>query len=356
VKPPASHPLLRGASRPVLARLFSQPIDSTVNEPTGIKYQATSEDEGQRLDVVLAKRLEISRTRAAALVKSGTVGCESAGKLKPSTPVKAGDIFTLPRIEKSPRGSEITPEKIPLKILFEDEHLLVVDKPAGMVVHPAPGHSGGTLVNALLAHINTSIDSRLDALRPGIVHRLDKDTSGLLVVAKTFEAHENLSYQIKERAAGRVYLAVSCGHWPYRQGRIETPVGRSSKNRKKMSVLTAGGRPAVTVYRVLESFPLGELVEVVLHTGRTHQIRVHFAHRGHPVMGDPLYGGRKAVRNCGAAYGNMVRMLLDACNRQALHAYKLSFKHPASGEAVEFTSPPPEDFQRVLQILRQPSD
>jgi 23S rRNA pseudouridine1911/1915/1917 synthase len=356
VKPPASHPPLSGASRPILAWLFSQPIDSTVNEPTSIKYQASSEDEGQRLDLVLAKRLGISRTRAAALAKSGAVVCESAVKLKASTPVKAGDIFTLPQIERSPRGSEITPEKIPLAILFEDEHLLVVDKPAGMVVHPAPGHSGGTLVNALLAHINTSVDSRLDVLRPGIVHRLDKDTSGLLVVAKTFEAHEKLSSQIKERSAGRVYLAVSCGHWPQPQGRIEAPVGRSPKNRKKMAVLTADGRPAVTAYRVLESFPLAELVEVVLHTGRTHQIRVHFAHRGHPVLGDPLYGGRKAVRNYSGQYHNMVRMLLEACDRQALHAYRLSFKHPASGQAVEFTSPLPEDFERVLQILRQPSD
>jgi len=341
---------------PIPARLSSQPIEFTVNEPTCIKYRACSEDEGQRLDLVLAKRLGISRTRATALVRSGTVTCESAGKLKPSTPVKAGDIFTLPPVERSLRGSEITPEKIPLAILFEDDHLLVVDKPAGMVVHPAPGHYTGTLANALLAHINTSFDSRLDIFRPGIVHRLDKDTSGLLVVAKTFEAHEKLSGQIKERTAGRVYLAVSCGHWPERQGRIEAPIGRSPKNRKKMAVSPAGGRAAVTDYRVIESFPIAELVEIHLTTGRTHQIRVHFAHRGHPVLGDPLYGGRKAVRNYSGEYRDTARLLLDACSHQALHAHRLSFKHPASGEAVEFTSPPPEDFQRVLQILRQPSD
>lgn len=282
--------------------------------------------------------------------------CEGAGKLKPSTSVKTGDIFTLPQLEKSPRGSEIAPENIPLVILFEDDHLLVVEKPAGMVVHPAPGHLEGTLVNALLAHINSSVDSRLDVLRPGIVHRLDKDTSGLLVVAKTFEAHEKLAVQIKERSAGRNYLAVSWGHWPEREGRIEAPIGRSSKNRKKMVVFAAGGREAATVYRVLESFPLAELVEVHLRTGRTHQIRVHFAHRGHPVLGDQLYGGRKALRNYSGQYRNTVRFLLDACTRQALHAYKLTFKHPATSEPLEFTSPLPDDFEHILQILRQPSD
>ena len=327
-----------------------------MNEPTSIKYQASSKDEGQRLDVLLAKRLGISRTRAAALAKNGAVVCEGAGKLKPSTSVKTGDIFTLPQLEKSPRGSEIAPEKIPLVILFEDDHLLVVEKPAGMVVHPAPGHLEGTLVNALLAHINSSVDSRLDVLRPGIVHRLDKDTSGLLVVAKTFEAHEKLAVQIKERSAGRNYLAVSWGHWPEREGRIEAPIGRSSKNRKKMVVFAAVGREAVTVYRVLESFPLAELVEVHLRTGRTHQIRVHFAHRGHPVLGDQLYGGRKALRNYSGQYRNTVRFLLDACTRQALHAYKLTFKHPATSEPLEFTSPLPDDFEHILQILRQPSD
>lgn len=347
---------MSGASRLIQARLFLLSIDSKVNVSTRIKYRASSEDEGQRLDVLLAKRLEISRTRAAVLVKNGAVACEGAGKLKPSTPVKAGDIFTLPQLEKSPRGSQVAPENIPLAILFEDEHLLVVEKPAGMVVHPAPGHSAGTLVNALLSHINSSVDSRLDVLRPGIVHRLDKDTSGLLVVAKTFEAHEKLAAQIKERTAGRVYLALSWGHWPEREGRIEAPIGRSPRNRKKMAVFAAGGREAVTVYRVLESFPLAELVEVHLCTGRTHQIRVHFAHRGHPVLGDPLYGGRKVVRSYSGQYRNMVRSLLDASSRQALHASKLSFKHPASGKPLEFTSPPPDDFERILQILRQPSD
>jgi len=326
-----------------------------VNEKTRIKYKTIAEDEGERLDVVLAKRLGISRTRMAALLKSGAVTSESKKNLKPSTIARAGEIFTLPTPEKCPRGTRVIPENIPLNILFEDQHLLVVDKPAGMVVHPAPGHYSGTLVNALLAHINTALDPRLEALRPGIVHRLDKDTSGLLVVAKTFEAHTQLSEQIKNRKASRIYLALSCGHWPKMEDTIAAPVGRCRTNRKKMAVLAKGGQEAVTVYHVLQSFAVAELVEVHLQTGRTHQIRIHFAHCGHPVLGDPLYGGRKVfLRGFTGSHPRMVRALLASSTRQALHASRLSFNHPLTGERMQFTSPLPDDFKTLLQILSQP--
>jgi 23S rRNA pseudouridine1911/1915/1917 synthase len=321
-----------------------------------ITYNSLPEDAGQRLDTVLARTLGVSRTRVAALCKDGRVLLGGARPVKPSWSVRPGDFFTLPELEEAPRGSSAAAESIPLSVLFEDKSLLVVDKPAGMVVHPAPGHRTGTLVNALLGYINGPPDTRLDLLRPGIVHRLDKDTSGLLVVARTFEAHQNLSEQIKARRMSRVYLCLSWGHWPQREGTIDEPIGRSHANRKKMAVQTTdSGRTAVTQYRVMESFSVAELVEATLQTGRTHQIRVHFSHRGHPVVGDPLYGGRQAAA---AMYsGNQrqaVRHLLELCGRQALHAHSLSFCHPLTGEKMRFTSPLPADFDSLLQYLREP--
>ena len=328
-----------------------------MSHPIGDRYQAAPEDEGRRLDTVLAEKLGISRSRVASLLKSGQIVSALGRALKPSTLVKAGDGFPLPEIDKSPRDSNLKPENIRLAIVFEDEHLLVVDKPAGMVVHPAPGHYGGTLANALAAHLNAVLDPRLERLRPGIVHRLDKDTSGLLVVAKTFEAHENLALQIRSRTAGRTYLALSLGHWPESDGTIEAPIGRSRTNRKKMAVLERGGRAALTAYRVLESYPPAELVEARLQSGRTHQIRVHFAFRGHPVLGDTLYGGgSSAVRGLDPRVHRLVRRMLDLCQRQALHARSLSFRHPVTGAVLEFTSPLPEDFAAVLNLLRESSD
>ena len=328
-----------------------------MSHPIDDRYQATEEDESRRLDTVLALRLGISRSRAAALLKSGQIISAPVRVLKPSTLVKRGDCFILPEIDKSPRDSNLKPENIQLAILFEDEHLLVIDKPAGMVVHPAPGHYAGTLANALAAHFDTGLDPRLERLRPGIVHRLDKDTSGLLVVAKTFEAHENLARQISSRTAGRTYLALSLGHWPESAGTIEAAIGRSRTNRKKMAVLESGGRAALTDYRVLESFRPAELVEARLYSGRTHQIRVHFAFRGHPVLGDTLYGGgSSALRGLDPRVRLLVRELLELCSRQALHARSLAFRHPATGAALEFTSPLPEDFEASLKLLRESAD
>ncbi len=319
-----------------------------------VSFEAAPQDEGGRADVVIARALEISRSRAAALIHDGRVRAEGVRKLKVSTPVHAGQRFECPLPERSPRGATAEAEAIPLLVVYEDEELLVIDKPAGMVVHPAPGHARGTLVNALLAHLNRTPDPRLEALRPGIVHRLDRDTSGLMVVAKTFEAHEHLARQIRERRAQRVYLALTLGRWPSPEGVIEGMIGRSPANRKKMAVVESGGRPARTRYRVLRSLSPAELVEARLETGRTHQIRVHFAARGHPVLGDPLYGGRIVLQRgfSGLAPGR-ARALLEAIDRQALHAARLAFDHPRGGQRLEFESPLPPDMQRLLQLLEE---
>ncbi len=322
------------------------------------QIEGSKQDEGRRLDVVLSRRLGISRSRAAAHCRKGlVVKADSGHPAKPSHSVAAGEKFTFPPLEESPRGSNALSESIPLEIVFEDDSLLVVNKPAGMVVHPAPGHYRGTLVNALLGHLGRKLDPHLDRLRPGIVHRLDKDTSGLLVVAKTFVAHQRLSEQIKKHRAVRTYLCLSWGHWPEPEGTISEPLDRCRRNRKKMAVALVNGRPAITHYRVLESYDIAELVEVTLQTGRTHQVRVHFSYRGHPVVGDPLYGGRStALRGLGSSKERRLRAaaLLETCARQALHAAKLAFDHPVTGERVTFSSPPPADFKAALEILKKP--
>ena len=227
-----------------------------------------------------------------------------------------------------------------------------------MVVHPAPGHGSGTLVNAVLGHLGKeNIDSRLGATRPGIVHRLDKDTSGLIVVAKTLNAHGSLAEQIRERQAKRIYHCLCWGHWPERNGTIVGNIDRHPKNRKKMTLVEEDrGRYAETDYNVLESFEMVEYVEVSLKTGRTHQIRVHFSAHGHPVLGDPEYGGRKKAVS-GMAHTPerkfIASSLLETCKRQALHAARLSFNHPISGEKLEFSSPLPQDMNELLAILRE---
>jgi len=328
------------------------------DSPQTQQIEVSEEESGRRLDVVLARRLGVSRSRAAEACRRGLVSRRRTGRpAKPSTAVKAGEFFSCPRLEDSPRSSKARSEDLPLDIIFEDESLLVVDKPAGMVVHPAPGHYSGTLVNALLGHLGRDLDPGLDRLRPGIVHRLDKDTSGLLVVAKTFSAHQSLSEQIKERRAVRTYLCLSWGHWPAAEGRISEALGRSQRNRKKMAVAPAAGRPAETRYRVLESYDVAELVEVTLQTGRTHQIRVHFSYRGHPIVGDPLYGGRSTAVSALGSSGDRrsrIRTLLGICGRQALHAARLTFDHPASGKSLTFSSPLPADIEAALVVLKLP--
>lgn len=295
------------------------------------------EAKGERLDQFLHRQVPtLSRSRLQELIQAGSVLLDGR-PTKPSIKLKGGEslAYEIP----APRELAVAAEAIPLAVVYEDADLIVIDKPQGMVTHPAPGAWEGTLVNALLAHCR-DLSGIGGVARPGIVHRLDKDTSGLLVVAKSDLAHQSLSAQIALRTAKRQYLAVVHGTLPTEAGSIEAPIARHPSERIKMAVVP-GGRPALTHWRMLEAFREASLVEVTLGTGRTHQIRVHMAHLGHPVVGDPVYGpkARLAFRLEG----------------QALHAFRLSFDHPVSGERLEFEAPPPERFSALLRYLRSRS-
>jgi len=295
-------------------------------------HQLTADHAGERLDAFLARCLpELSRTHLKRLIESGFVTID--GRVpKASEKTQAGLEVTV----KVPPPEELSlePEAIPLTIVYQDGDLIVVDKPAGLTVHPAPGHPSGTLVNALLAAC-PDLQGISGTLRPGIVHRLDKDTSGLLVVAKNDRAMRSLQSQLTERSVHKTYLALVHGVPKPREGQIEAPIGRSTRNRKKMAVVD-NGRESTTRYRVREELPGGlALLEVEPVTGRTHQIRVHLAAIGHPVFGDPLYGRTS-----------------ELLGRQFLHAWKLAFRMPVGGREVEFESPLPPDLRVVLERLR----
>jgi 23S rRNA pseudouridine1911/1915/1917 synthase len=291
------------------------------------EFQVDPRAAGDRLDRFLAAKLpHLSRSRLQALIKAGHVTLE--GKpARPADKVRGGALVTLTEPPAEPVLLE--PEDIPLDVLFEDSDLLVLNKPPGLVVHPAAGHSRHTLVHALLAHC-AALSGIGGEQRPGIVHRLDKDTSGCLVVAKNDAAHHHLSRQFAGRSVTKIYLALTQGHFAgARSGVIENMIGRHPVDRKKMAVLARGGRASRTTWRVARELPgVGTLVECTLHTGRTHQIRVHLKHLGHPLLGDALYAPRMAGHY----------------PRQMLHAWKLGFTHPRTGEAMEFCSPLPEDF------------
>ncbi len=289
---------------------------------------------GERLDSFVARRCpEISRSQARRLIDSGLVLMDGQAA-RPASRVASGDRITV-MVPPPEEPEHLEPEPIPLTILYQDNDIIVIDKPPGLTVHPAPGHPRGTLVNALLAAC-PDLRGVGGALRPGIVHRLDKDTSGLMVIAKNDRAHRALSRQLKERTVHKTYLALVHGVPEPRQGTIEAPIGRHPRNRKKMAVV-AGGREAVTRYRVLEPLAGGRyaLVEAEPVTGRTHQIRVHMAAIGHPILGDCTYGKRS-----------------ELIPRQALHAWRLAFAMPLSGRLVEFESPPPPDLRLALAKLR----
>lgn len=287
---------------------------------------------GQRLDKALADLSPLSRSQANDQIKQGLVLVNGQQK-KAKYTVQAGDViqFELPKEEVL----EYQAQDIPLDIIYEDEALAIINKPQGMVVHPSAGHPSGTMVNALMYHIK-DLSSINGVVRPGIVHRIDKDTSGLLMVAKTDEAHQALAAELKAKKSLRKYLAIVHGNLPNDRGMIEAPIGRSEKDRKKQAV-TAKGKEAVTRFTVLERFGDYSLVELQLETGRTHQIRVHMAYIGHPVAGDPLYGPRKTLSGHG----------------QFLHAETLGLTHPLTGEDMLFTVEPPAIFQKTLQQLRQ---
>jgi 23S rRNA pseudouridine1911/1915/1917 synthase len=323
-----------------------------MDEAAGERHsiEASEEDAGLRLDAVLAARLPaLSRSRIKALIDSGKVESGGDAVTAPARKVRAGEVFTLtvPPAE-APR---LEGQAIPLSVVYEDGALIVIDKPAGMVVHPAAGNPDGTLVNALIAHCGPGLTGIGGEARPGIVHRLDKDTSGLIVAAKTAAAHESLTRQFAERSISRLYEALVWGRPKPPEGEIAGNIGRSPRNRKKMAVLKRGGREAITAYRTLASYgeALISRVECRLLTGRTHQIRVHMAYRGTPLLGDPLYG-RKAP----AALRRLpesAQAAVGALGRQALHAKTLGFQHPETGQRLEFSSPVPPDLRGLIDNL-----
>jgi len=317
-----------------------------------------AEEAGQRLDRVLAARIPaLSRSRLKALILDGQVTIEARTILDPATRVNSGDaiMVNLPPPEAaSPRG-----ETIPLNIVYEDDALIVIDKPKGLVVHPAAGHATGTLVNALIAHCGDSLSGIGGIKRPGIVHRLDKDTTGLMVVAKNDRAHRALSKQFANKGEGplkRGYLALVWGVPDRPRGTIDAPLDRNRHAREKRAV-REGGRAAVTHWHLLERFrgpdgkPVASLLACTLETGRTHQIRVHLAHIGHPILGDATYG--TGFKTKASRLGPQARAALEALGRQALHAYLLAIEHPDtdSGEVLEFRSELPGDLRRLRDAL-----
>lgn len=288
-------------------------------------------ESGIRLDKALADLTELSRSQAKEAIKNGNI-LVNGKAVKAKYSVKEGDLVTYDLPE--PEVLEYEAEDIPLDIVYEDDDVAVVNKPQGMVVHPSVGHTSGTLVNALMYHIH-DLSSINGVVRPGIVHRIDKDTSGLLMIAKNDRAHQALAEELKDKKSLRKYLAIVHGNISNDRGVIEAPIGRSEKDRKKQAVM-AKGKPAVTHFKVLERFGNYTLVELTLETGRTHQIRVHMAYIGHPVAGDPLYGPRKTLKG----------------NGQFLHAQTLGFTHPTTGESLRFSVEPPAIFQETLENLR----
>ena len=323
-------------------------------------------DAGKRLDAVIANReTRFSRSRFKSLIKEGHVTLarpEQAARtiLEPNQRVNVGDRLTItlpPPEDPAPKG-----EDIPLDVVFEDDHLIVVNKPAGLVVHPAAGNWTGTLVNALIYHCGDSLSGIGGVRRPGIVHRLDKETSGLLVVAKTDAAHKGLSEQFADHGRSgplvRAYQALVWGKLKSKKGTIDTQIGRSQHNRLKQKVLKEGGRQAITHYQLLQEYVtegecLASLVECRLETGRTHQIRVHMAHIGHPLLGDPEYGqGFKSKLN---KLPQDLARDIESSKRQALHAGLLGFAHPISGKELIFKSEMPQDLQNVMNLLQKMS-
>lgn len=309
------------------------------------------EEAGERLDVALVRRLpDKSRTAVQRLIEEGQVRVNDA-PARPGLKLRAGDRVTV--TIPSPRPTQLQPEPIPLNILYEDDQILVLNKPKGLVVHPAPGAPDGTLVNAVLAHAGEELPVIGGEERPGIVHRLDKDTSGVMVIAKTDAALHDLQRQIADRSARRSYLALVRGSPRFERAEVDAPIGRHPTHRQRMAVLPAGGRhparPARTHLTVLERFPGFTLLQAQLETGRTHQIRVHCAYIGHPVVGDPLYGAGARARD--PSIPPEVRAAIEALEGQALHAYRLAFTHPTTREPLIFVAPPPADTRRLLAAL-----
>jgi 23S rRNA pseudouridine1911/1915/1917 synthase len=341
------------------------PVEATplapLTAPEGQQiFEVGDENAGERLDRFLGqaaatRRIALSRTRLKALIEAGEVRIDEKIARDPSVRLAAGTriAFEAPAAEES----TIVGEDIKLAVVYEDEHLIVIDKPAGLVVHPAPGHAAGTLVNALIRHCGASLSGIGGVKRPGIVHRLDKDTSGLLVVAKTDAAHQGLADLFADHgrtgSLEREYLAIAWGGFEGRAGKVVASLGRDPRHREKMTVVREEkGRHATTHWRLEENLGPASLIACQLETGRTHQIRVHMASIGHPLLGDSVYGS--GFKTKVALLGDRAVSALAALGRQALHASVLGFEHPATGEPMRFESPPPKDFARLLKALRVP--
>ena len=298
-----------------------------------LTLQPNKEAAGRRVDAWLAANLEdVTRSAAQRLLEEGRVTCGGKPLAKN---YKLTGSETLEVALPEPEPVDVTPQDIPLNVVYEDDDVIVVNKPKGLVVHPAPGHPDGTLVNALLYHCGDSLSGIGGELRPGIVHRIDRDTSGLIIAAKNDFAHQRLAAQLQDHTRARIYHCIVVGNLREDAGTVDAPIGRHPVDRKKMAV-AANGRPAVTHWRVLERFQGFCYVECRLETGRTHQIRVHMAHIGHPILGDTVYGNKKPV---------------PGLHGQCLHAVGLRFLHPRTGEAVELHCELPEEFQNQLRKL-----
>jgi 23S rRNA pseudouridine1911/1915/1917 synthase len=302
-------------------------------------YSFSAEEEvlGERLDKALVVLLEVAtRSHVQKLIESGEVLINETQIMDKNYRIAAGDRIEIRYGE--PAMLSAAPEDIPLEILYEDDDLLVVEKPKGMVVHPAPGNPDGTLVNAVLFHCKDRLSTINGVIRPGIVHRIDKDTSGLLMIAKNDKAHKSLAEQLSNHTITRKYQAIVYNLPSADAGSVNGPIGRDPKNRLRMAVTPVNSKPAVTRYRVLERFDRFAFIEAQLETGRTHQIRVHMAYIGHPLLGDPVYGPKKPFMDI---------------KGQMLHAGTLGFTHPSTQEYMEFNSPLPKEFEEVLERLRR---
>ena len=299
------------------------------------KLTLTPDRDGERVDAFVARCADLTRSAAQKLLEEGRVTC-GAKPLKKNEKTAVGQEICVEIPEAV--AVDIVPQAIPLDVVYEDADVIVVNKPVGMVVHPAPGHPDGTLVNALLHHCGSSLSGINGELRPGIVHRIDRDTSGLIIVAKNDAAHLALAAQLQDHSLARTYVAVAMGGFKEDEGTVNAPIGRHPIDRKKMAIDRKNGREAVTHWSVLERYPGYTFIECRLKTGRTHQIRVHMASIGHPLLGDVVYGAKKPYPGLAG---------------QCLHARKLRFIHPATGEAVELECPLPDWFQTVLEKLRK---
>ncbi len=307
-----------------------------MNNMEFLTFAAEKEDAGIRIDVFLAETMEnLSRSGVQKLIEQGHIRL-NGGKVKANYKLREKDVIDLELPEA--KEVEILPEDIPLDILYEDADVIVVNKPQGMVVHPAPGHTSGTLVNALLHHCGDELSGINGEKRPGIVHRIDKDTSGVLMIAKNNAAHQSLAEQLAEHSITRKYNAIVYNGFTEDTGTVDKPIGRNPLDRKKMAVTEKHSRHAVTHYRVLERMEKFTLIEAQLETGRTHQIRVHMTYIGHPLLGDPVYGPKKQP---------------FSMEGQALHARMLGFLHPRTGEYLEFEAPLPPYFEALLERLRK---